>query len=145
MSGKKVIFTSWTRQKNNRSETGQNNLFWDNLFGTCQPSDWLKYPGDPGKLICSRVHSARITQIGLLLGLKTKAQAHFSVRTPYKSRCVAWQDTSSQRIHSITRISDGRDVTLNRRLLPNTRWTEWGHFSQPKPWEQDHPITVCLF
>ena len=58
MSGKKVIFTSWTRQKNNQSETGQNNLFWDNLFGTCQPSDWLKHPGDLWKVICSRVHSA---------------------------------------------------------------------------------------
>ena len=57
MSGKKVTFTSWTRQKINQSETGQNNLFWDNLFGTCQPSDWLKYTGDLGKLICSRVHS----------------------------------------------------------------------------------------
>ena len=57
MFGKKVIFTSWTRQKNNQSETGQNNLFWDNLFSTCQPSDWLKTPGDPGKIICSRAHS----------------------------------------------------------------------------------------
>ena len=57
MSGKKVTVTSWTRQKINQSETGHNNLFWDNLFGTCQPSDWLKYTGDLGKLICSRVHS----------------------------------------------------------------------------------------
>ena len=64
MFGKKVIFTSWTRQKNNQSETGQNNLFWDNLFSTCQPSDWLKTPGDPGKIIRSRAHSERLqTQI----------------------------------------------------------------------------------
>ena len=53
------------RQKNNQSETGQNNLFWDNLFGTSQPSDWLKYPGDPGKLICSRVHSGHIWTTGV--------------------------------------------------------------------------------
>ena len=57
MFGKKVIFTSWMRQKNNQSETGQNNLFWDNLFSTCWPSDWLKTPGYPGKLIHSRAHS----------------------------------------------------------------------------------------
>ena len=38
MFGKKVIFTSLTRQKNNQSKTGQNNLFWDNLFSTCQPT-----------------------------------------------------------------------------------------------------------
>ena len=80
MSGKKVIFTSWMRQKNNQSETGQNNLFWDNLFGTCQHSDWLKYPGDPGKLICSRVHS--VSSLTWLLKMDVTYQACFNWWSP---------------------------------------------------------------
>ena len=46
------------KAKNNQSETGQNSLFQDKLFITCQPSDWSKNTGDPENLMHSRVHSA---------------------------------------------------------------------------------------
>ena len=59
MFGKKVNLTCLTKQKNNQSEIGQKNLFWDNLICTRQPSDWAKNPGDPGNLIRSRVHRAK--------------------------------------------------------------------------------------